>query len=133
MQTCKALVAPLDPAAVLIQRSDVGENDDAAHKPADQTIFRRIIGSLMYLMIGTRPDIAVAVSTISQFAADPSQQHFSAAKRVLRCIQGTTEMKLHSALMRGIQLTGYSNANWGQDPNTRKSTTGYVFFLYGSQ
>lgn len=46
----------------------------------------------MYLAVGTRPDIAFAVSNLSQFLTNPSLEHWKAAKRVLRYLQGTVEL-----------------------------------------
>ena len=99
----------------------------------------------MYLMIGTRPDLAAAVSIVSQFAANPSQTHLQAAKRILRYLKGTTNYTLCLGMNRnhnqdqaqarepaGPYLYGYSDADWGGDISTRKSTSGYVFFISGS-
>jgi len=98
-----------------------------------------MIGSLMYLMIGTRPDIAAAVSIISQFASNPTILHHQAAKRIIRYIKGTINLKLNyeeklnygDVREREPMLIGYSDANWGNDVNTRRSTTGYIFYLSG--
>mgnify|MGYP001763361097 CR=1 FL=1 len=51
--------------------------------------YRNAVGCLMYLMVGTRPDLAAAVGVLSQFAADPCPTHWQALKRVFRYIQGT--------------------------------------------
>src|SRR5262249_22721243 len=98
------------------------------------TLYRKIVGSLMYLMLGTRPDLAATISIISQFSAQPTNQHLQAAYRTLRYLRGTTKHKLHlggSQHSNEISLHGYSDSSWGDDPDTRKSTSGYVFFLSG--
>ena len=83
-------------------------------------------------MTGTRPDLAFAVSKVSQFAANPTQTHLLAAKRILRYIKGTIDYKIHfgsESTDNSITLKGYSDADWGSDPDSRKSTSGYVFIV----
>ena len=79
-------------------------------------------------MLGTRPDLAFAVSMISRFSSNPTKTHMKAVKRVFRYIQGTLSMSL---VFRGsIQpLVGYTDSDWARDPDTRRSTSGYVFNL----
>jgi hypothetical protein len=93
----------------------------------------------MYLMIGTRPDLAAAVSIISQFASRPTQTHLTAARRVLRYLKGSIGRRLHlgsgstttkNDTTKNLRLTGYSDANWGGDQD-RRSTSGYLFYCYG--
>ena len=67
MQDCKPVSTPLDTSVKL---QGTGTNDELTNKRIDPTFFRQIIGSLMYLMLGTRPDLAAAVSIISQFSAN---------------------------------------------------------------
>ena len=125
MTECKPVATPLDPSIQL----KIADKDAS---PVDQTLFQQIIGSLMYLMIGTRPDIAAAVSIISQFASNPTTLHHQAAKRILRYLKGTINLKLnYGDKDTKPMLIGYSDANWGNDINTRRSTTGYIFYLSG--
>lgn len=56
--------------------------------------YRSLIGRLMYLMIGTRPDLAFTVSTFSKFNASPTEVQFANAKRVLRYLKGTRTLAL---------------------------------------
>ena len=122
MTECKVVTTPLDPSVQL-----KAANDD---NYADPTLFRQIIGSLMYLMIGTRPDLAAAVSIVSQFASNPTQQHLQAAKRIIRYLKKSAEQKLHLGSTK-LRLIGYSDANWGNDQNSRRSTSGYLFYYGG--
>jgi len=93
-------------------------------------------------MIGTRPDLAATISIVSQYAAKPTQIHLNAAKRVLRYLKGSANYELclgadprnttNSSIETYdeiLRLHGFSDASWGNDVDTRKSTTGYVFFL----
>ena len=71
------------------------------------------IGSLTYLMLGTRPNLAYAVGTLSCFSAKPKLAHWQAAKRVLRYIQATKEMELRfdgTEISMDLDFYGYSDA-----------------------
>ena len=88
--------------------------------------YARAIGSLMYLMLGTRPDIAFAVSCLSRFMANPTAAHIQAVKRVFRYLNGTVDLDL--VYQGGLEpLKGYTDADWGGDLETRRSTSGYLF------
>ena len=64
---------------------------DASLETVDTTMYRQMIGSLMYLT-NTRPNICFAVNTLSQFLTDPRQVHLVAAKHILRYLKGTIEV-----------------------------------------
>ena len=88
-------------------------------------------GSIMYAMLGTRPDLAYVVSTLSRFNSRPIATHHVAAKRCLRYLQSTKDFGI---LLGGTglpHLLGYTDSDWGNDKDTRRSVGGYVFMLYG--
>ena len=87
----------------------------------------------MYLMVGTRPDLAAAVGALSQFAADPCPTHWQALKRVFRYIQDskTHGIKFQATNEEGLQE--YSDADWAGDVETRRSTSGYAFMMTGGE
>ena len=90
----------------------------------------------MYAMVGTRPDLAYAVGILAQHMQEPRRHHWQAAQRVLRYIQSTKDLHLTfqaGAGHQGDQLTGYCDADWAGDEETRKSTSGYFFTLAGGQ
>ena len=91
-----------------------------------------IVGSLMYLMIMARPDLANSVGIISRYLSNPSEEHLTAAKHILRYVKRTREHILTLGYSNDIKepfdLYRYADANWGNDVDTRKSTTGYVFY-----
>lgn len=84
----------------------------------------------MYAAQLTRPDIAHAVGVLSSFNSNPGQQHWNAAKRVLRYLKGTKSNKL-CFNSNGGNLEGFCDADWANDIDDRKSITGYVFVLSG--
>ncbi|KAJ0714724.1 putative RNA-directed DNA polymerase [Helianthus annuus] len=89
------------------------------------------VGSLMYAMVCTRPDIAHAVGVISRFMSDPGREHWEAVKWLLRYLKGTSRMGLCFKGKDAI-LRGYSDADLGGCKKTFKSTTGYVFTVGGT-
>ena len=82
----------------------------------------------MFAACVTRPDITCAVGQLSQFLNNPSSKHMLAVKRVLRYLQGTPSLGITYGPPPS-RLTGYSDADWAGDVNTRRSTTGYVVML----
>lgn len=82
----------------------------------------------MYLSIGTRPDIAHAVSIVSQFNDCHNETHWSAIKKVLRYLKGTAN---HGLLYKqnNDKLRGFVDADWANCPKDRKSYTGFAFIL----
>ena len=80
----------------------------------------------MYAMLGTRPDIAYAVSVVSRYGSNPNEAHWKAVKRIFRYLRHTVN---HQLVFRGDlkPLSGYTDADWAGDQDTRRSTSGYVF------
>jgi hypothetical protein len=96
-----------------------------------QLEYSRIIGSLMYLMSCTRPDIAYSVSRLSRYTSNPGHDHWKAIVRVLRYLRHTRDLGLHYTRYPAV-LEGYCDANWISDMKDSKSTSGYVFTLGGA-
>ena len=91
------------------------------------------MGSATYLAIQTRADIAFTCSLLSRFLANPSKEHLNAADHLLRYIKGTENLgtQFGGTDVGTPDLVGYSDSDWAQDPELRKSTSGYVYFLNG--
>jgi hypothetical protein len=98
-------------------------------KLVDATEYRGLVGCLRYL-VHTRPDIAFAVGYVSRFMERPTVEHLNAVKRILRYVAGTIDYGCcYKRGAREMKLLGYSDADMGGDIDTRKSTTGVLFFL----
>lgn len=92
--------------------------------------YRELIGSLLFIAQISRPDISFAVNLLSRFNGNPGAAHWKAAKRTLRYLSGTKELELiYGGSHR--QLTGFCDADWAGDTDSRKSTTGYLFTMNG--
>jgi len=97
--------------------------------PVDATEYQSLVGCLRYL-VHTRSDIAFAIGYVSRFMENPTTEHLNAVKRILRYIVGTIDYGCyykHGG--KELKLHGYSDADMGGDIDTRKSTTGVLFFL----
>jgi len=94
--------------------------------------YKEAVGSLMYLMTCTRPDIATAVSCVSGFMQNPGRGHWIAVKRIFQYLKHTISFGLKYCQQEAWSVTGYCDADWGGDVDTLKSTTGYVFLAGGA-
>jgi hypothetical protein len=103
---------------------------DTSSKLIDPTLYRQIIGSLMYLM-NTRPDICFFVNTLSQFPVEPRRVHLVAAKHVMRYLMGTIECGLNYDGDHEFILSGYTDSDWDGSVSDRKSTS-RCYFILGS-
>jgi hypothetical protein len=114
-------------------------SDDAITDKKDMSVYRGIIGSLIYASISTRPDITHAVNMLSRYMHKPSQTHMTAARRVLRYLKSCTEYGLvydnggkHHSMQDQLTITAYSDSDWGGDSVNNRSTTGFVVMLNGN-
>ena len=124
MSNCKEISTPQE----LGSRLTVNEGDCV-----DKQKYQMLIGSLTYAVTGTRPDIAQALGSVNQFASNPSSEHWKSVKRILRYIKGTLDWGIlfDGTKETEIRLSGFVDADWGSDPNGRKSRSGYIFTLCG--
>src|SRR5258707_4524919 len=91
--------------------------------------FQSLIGSLLYVQIGTRPDISFAISCLVQYAANPLPQHLCLATYVLSYLLGTSNKCLCYDGTNGSGLHGYSNSSLGNQTDDCHSTSGCVYML----
>lgn len=123
MLDCKPISTPMEPALnITIENEDKGL----------ETIHRQLIGCLLYATMCSRPDICYAVTYLSRFQHKPNTETWTYMKRVLRYLKGTLDQKLtYDRNISENALYGYVDADWGSDKQDRKSTTGYVYYIYG--
>jgi len=123
MDQSKSVTSPL-----VSSSKDVG--DPRNDEPFNEHVYRKLIGSLLYLSTNTRPDIAFAVSYLSQFCSKPSQKNWVEAKRVLRYLNGTVDFKL-TYVRGGRPIEIFCDADWANNAD-RKSFSGFVTRLAGA-
>lgn len=120
MTDCKAMTHPMD-VNLHLSRSELPELD---------VPYSELVGSLLYLTVNTRPDLAYPVGVLSRFVANPQDAHWRAAKRVLRYIAGTLDRGI--VYQRGSpRIEAYTDSDYAGETETRKSTSGAVILMHG--
>jgi len=122
MESCKEASTPMPSSYYM--------DADSAGKSVDQTKYRGLISSLLYLT-ASRPDIMFAVWLCARYQANPKESHFNAAKRILKYLKGTSSVGLWYPSHSPIHLIGYSDSDFAGCKIDRKSTSG-TFHLLGS-
>ncbi|CAM8897246.1 unnamed protein product [Rhodiola kirilowii] len=93
-----------------------------------QVEYSRVIGSLMYLMNCTRPDIVYSVSRLARYTSNPGTEYWKAIVRVLKYLRFTRSYGLHYTRSLEV-IEGYTDASWISDIQDSKAISGYVFTL----
>lgn len=131
MENANPVTTPLDPNMKL-------EPNPENREPNRSNDYTSLLGSLQYLAIATRPDIAYAVNRLAAYTANPSLQHYTAAKRVLRYVKGTKHYGItyrndttrHVGPSDSNLFYGFSDAAFANTEDKR-SISGYVFLANG--
>lgn len=121
LQDAKPAKSPMDTGFV--------STKDSSPPFENNTVYRSLVGALLYVAVCARPDIAVSASILGRKVCSPTEADWTAAKRVLRYLKCTKSARIQYS--SDADLIGYSDADWARDPNTRRSTTGYVFLYAG--
>ena len=130
MQDSRPVSTPAEPGLHLTAKmspSSPSEHHFMADKP-----YRSLIGSLMFAMVCSRPDIAYALGVLCRFMSNPGPLHWKAGMRILAYLRGHTALGLTYTRAEGLRLHGYADASWADDRDNRRSTTGFVYFLSGA-
>ena len=91
--------------------------------------YASIVGSIMYAQVCTRPDLAFVTGMLGRYQSNPGLDHWKAAKKVLRYLQGTKGLMLTYEKSDNLEIVGYSDADFAGCVDTKKSTSGYIFTL----
>jgi len=124
MEEANTVAIPADPNHQMSTSVHINGEKEVENIP-----YREAVGSLMYLSIGTRPDITFAVNSVSQFLERPMKIHWNAVKRILKYLKETADHGLYYSAAQTDHLKAFSDADYAGNVNTRKSTTGYVLKL----
>ena len=131
LESCNPVKHPLPTSTRLTRDVDVATPNDALLNNSEHKLYRSIVGSLMYLMTGTRPDIAFLCQQLSQFLSQPTRVHMAAAKHGLRYLRGT----IHHGIQLGgtydpiHQLYAYSDSDYANCVDTRRCVSGYITYF----
>ncbi|SDA00183.1 BZ3501_MvSof-1269-A2-R1_Chr2-2g04470 [Microbotryum saponariae] len=123
MSNCNPCKSPMEANLQLLPKIDPDE--------ADNSTYCSMIGSLMYAVVATQPNLAHTVGYLSRFVGKAGAAHLEAVKRVLRYIKGSLDLGIHYVANNEPLLgyEGYSDSDWGSDVNTSRSMMGYLFKL----
>ncbi|CAM8984117.1 unnamed protein product [Rhodiola kirilowii] len=127
MKNCSPSVAPI----VKGDRFSLDQcpRNDIKREQMKNIPYASAVGSIMYAQVCTRPDIAYAVGVLERYQSNPGIDHWKAAKKVLRYLQGTKDYMLMYRRTDNLKVIGYSDSDYGGCIDSRKSTSGYVFML----
>jgi hypothetical protein len=128
MDNAKAVSCPL--AAYFKLSTKQCPTTNEKKKKMRNVPYASAVGSLMYAMVCTRPDIAHAVSTVSRFMSNPRRPHWEAVKLILRYLWGSTNLKLCFGKSDPV-LVAYTDVDWVGDVDNRKSTSRYLITYAG--
>ncbi|WJZ90882.1 hypothetical protein VitviT2T_009997 [Vitis vinifera] len=120
MEEAKVMKTPMS--------SSIKLDMDEKGKSIDSTMYRGMIGSLLYLT-ASRPDIMYSVCLCARFQSCPKESHLSAVKRILRYLKGTMNIGLWYPKGDNFELIGFSDADFAGCRVERKSTSGTCHFL----
>jgi len=103
----------------------------------EQTTYQKIVGQLQYLGATTRPDITQAASALARYNSCPSKMHWNAIRGTLKYLNGTKELTLEyrgteECIQEHIQITAFSDADYANNKETRRSRTGYAIITMGA-
>ena len=133
MADSKPMSTPMAPNPRLT-REDPDENTTILEMDINgcRVSYSSIVGSLMYAAMGTRPDLAYTVGVLGRYSSSPKRCHWTAAKRALRYLNSTADMVLRFdgkdlSMDMDFKFHGFSDSDWSGDPDSSKSTSGYVF------
>ncbi|KAJ9547379.1 hypothetical protein OSB04_019922 [Centaurea solstitialis] len=122
LTSCTPMKTPMAPPLSL--------DKDSKGKPVDVTLYRGMIGSLLYLTT-SRPDIMYSTCLCARYQAEPKESHLTAVKRIFRYLKGTPNLGLWYSKDSGFDLTAYSDSDFAGCKIDRKSTTGGCHLLGG--
>lgn len=123
---CKEVTTPMEQKLSLLINIEKKEKIDCPNKP-----IRELVGCLMYLMLGTRPDLSYSVNYLSRYQDVAKEEVWTYAKRILRYIKGTVDIGLYYKREKNaIPLISFVDADWATDPNGRRSTSGFLIKVF---
>jgi hypothetical protein len=118
MTGCKPISIPLE--------QNVKLSADKGNLVEDITMYRRIVGSFVYMTIA-RPDLSYAVGVVSQFMQTPQKPHLDAVRRILKYIKHILQCGIFYEAKNQLQVHGYTDVDWASNVSNRKSTNGFMF------
>ena len=101
---------------------------DLLGKSVDSSLYRSMIGSLLYLT-ASRPDISYSMGVCARYQANPKESHMIASKRIIKYVKTTADFGVWHSKDTNDVLARYSDVDWARNANDRKSTSGGCFYV----
>jgi hypothetical protein len=133
MSTSNPVKTPFECTTPLSQAHCASSPEDIAYMQDKN--YRSVVGSIMYLAMGTRPDLAYALQQLSQFLHNPGPAHWRAAKRVLRYLKGTPSLGITFGGRDSTSnpfISAYVDANYAMCLDTRRCVSGFIILFFGN-
>lgn len=109
---------------------DQAPRSDEENEIMSKIPYTSVVGSIMYIMVCTRPDLSHAVSIVSRYMSDPGTEHWNAVKWIVRYLKGTSNSGLiYGKASEGSGVIGFVDSDYAGDLDSRRSQTGFVFQL----
>ena len=101
---------------------------DLLGKSVDPSLYRSMIGSLLYLT-ASRPDISYSVGVCARYQANPKESHMTSLKRIIKYVKTTAVFGVWYSKDTNDVLAGYSDVDWAENADDRNSTSGGCFYV----
>ncbi|WZY89691.1 hypothetical protein YC2023_046426 [Brassica napus] len=130
MWECREVSTPLGSQFKLQAVSKDNELEEA--KAMERIPYSSAVGSLMYAMVGSRPDLAYAVGMVCRYMSKPGREHWLATKWIMRYVKGALRLNLTFKKSKDFKVRGYCDSDYGTDRDRSRSITGYVYTVGGN-
>ncbi len=129
MESSKKALLPMSHGVKLSKTQCPSTADERSRMSAIP--YASVVGSIMYSMICTRPDVSYALSVVSRYQADPGEIHWTTAKNILKYLRSTKDVFLVYGGEDELSVKGYMDASYLTDSDDSRSQSGYVFIING--
>ena len=108
----------------------LSDNTSRERERMDRIPYASVVGSIMYAMICTRPDVAYSLGVVSRYQSDPGKNHWKVVKTILKYLRNTKDQWLvHGE--SDLRLMGFTDSNFQSDHDDSKSVSRFIFTLNG--
>jgi hypothetical protein len=129
MENAKKGLLPMSPGTVLSKNQCPRTLDERVQM--NDVPYASVVGSIMYVMLCTRPDVSYALSVSSMYQSDPGMEHWAAVKNILKYLRRTKDLLPVYGGDEELIVSGCTDAGFMTDPDDFKSQSGYLFILNG--
>lgn len=130
MEGAKPVVTPVSSQHKLRRLTEAEIKEEASYM--DKIPYASAVGSLMYAMIGSRPDLGFAICLISRYMSQPGRTHWDAVRWVFKYLTGALDMCLTFTKQEMFDIVGYSDSDYNSDLDRRRSVSAYIFQVGGN-